>query len=97
MGAKRAFQERQGQMLDNQEDMGDWWRMEMGRELGAETVVAEEATRLTANNLAALSGRIPCTSPQDNKAVHCRSSTAHCPRAVRQCIAGVALPTAPGQ
>ena len=56
MGAKRAFQERQGQMLDNQEDMGDWWRMEMGRELGAETAVAEEANRLTADNPAALSG-----------------------------------------
>ena len=56
MGAKRAFQERQGQMLDNQEDMGDWWRMVMGRELGAETAVAKEANRLTADNLAALSG-----------------------------------------
>ena len=56
MGAKRAFGERQGQMLDNQEDMGDWWRMEMGRELGAETAVVEEANRLTADNLAALSG-----------------------------------------
>ena len=29
--------------------------------------------------------------------MHCRSSTAHCPGAVRQCIAGVALPTAPRQ
>ena len=32
-----------------------------------------------------------------SEAVHCGSSTAHCPRAVRQCIAGVALPTAPRQ
>ena len=30
-------------------------------------------------------------------AVHSRSSTAHCPQAVRQCIAGVALPTASRQ
>ena len=28
-------------------------------------------------------------------AVYCGSSTAHCPQAVRQCIAGVPLPTAP--
>ena len=56
MGAKRAFQERQGQMLDNQEDMGDWLRMEMGRELGAETAVVEKANRPTADNVAALSG-----------------------------------------
>ena len=56
LGAKRAFQERQGQMLENQDDMGDWWRMEMGRELNAETAVAQEARRLTADNPAALSG-----------------------------------------
>ena len=67
MGAKRAFQERQGQMLDNQEDMGDWWKMQMGRELGAETAVAEEANHLAADNLAALSGGNPCTSPQDTR------------------------------
>ena len=30
--------------------------MEMGRELGAETAVAEEAKRLTADNLVGLSG-----------------------------------------
>ena len=54
--AKRAFQDRQGQMLENQDDMGDWWRMVMGREKGAETAVAEEAQRLTADNLAALLG-----------------------------------------
>ena len=35
--------------------------------------------------------------PQGNEAVRCRSCTAHCPQAVRQCIAGVALPTAPKQ
>ena len=29
--------------------------------------------------------------------MHCRSSTAPCPQAVRQCSAGVALPTAPRQ
>ena len=29
--------------------------------------------------------------------MHCRSCTVHCPQAVRQCIAGVALPTAPRQ
>ena len=40
-----------------------------------------------------------CTAhcPQGSEAVHCRSCTAYCPRAVRQCIAGVALPTAPRQ
>ena len=32
-----------------------------------------------------------------NVALHCRSCTAHCPQAVRQCIAGVAAPTAPRQ
>ena len=35
--------------------------------------------------------------PPGSEAVHCRSCTVHCPQAVRQCIAGVALPTAPGQ
>ena len=29
------------------------------------------------------------------EAVHCRSCTAHCPRAVWQCIAGVPPPAAP--
>ena len=33
--------------------------------------------------------------PLSSEAVHNRRSTAHCPRAVRQCIAGVPLPTAP--
>ena len=33
--------------------------------------------------------------PLSSEAVHNRSSTAHCPGAVRQCIAGVPLPTAP--
>ena len=47
------------------------------------------------------SGAVYCRSctaycPQGSEAVHCRSSTTHCPLAVRQCIAGVALPTAPG-
>ena len=37
----------------------------------------------------------PC--PQGSGAEHCRNSTGHCPRAVRQCIAGVPLPTAPRQ
>ena len=35
--------------------------------------------------------------PPASEAVHCRSSTAYCPRALRQCIARVALPTAPRQ
>ena len=35
--------------------------------------------------------------PPGSEAVHCRSCAAHCPQAVRQCIAGVALPTAPRQ
>ena len=35
--------------------------------------------------------------PPSGEAVHCRSSTAHCPQAVRQCNAAVLLPTAPGQ
>ena len=38
-----------------------------------------------------------CPLPPGSEAVHCKSSTARCPEAVRQCIAGVALPTAPGQ
>ena len=38
-----------------------------------------------------------CLLPEGSEAVHCRNSTAHCPQAVRQCIAGVALPTARGQ
>ena len=54
--AKRAFQGRQGQMLENQDDVGNWWRMVMGRQLGAETAVAEEARRLTSDNLAPLLG-----------------------------------------
>ena len=32
-----------------------------------------------------------------SEAVHCRRSTAHYPRAVRRCLAGVALPFAPRQ
>ena len=38
-----------------------------------------------------------CPLPPRSEAVHCRSSTAHHLRAVRQCVAGVALPTAPMQ
>ena len=38
-----------------------------------------------------------CPLPLGNAAVYCRSCTAHCPHAVRQFIAGIALPTAPGQ
>ena len=38
-----------------------------------------------------------CPQPPDGVAVHCRTCTAHCPQAVRQCIVGVALPTAPRQ
>ena len=30
-------------------------------------------------------------------AVHCKSSTAHCPRAMWQCVAGFPLPAAPRQ
>ena len=36
-----------------------------------------------------------CTLSPGIWAVHWRSCSAHCPQAVRQCIAGVALPTAP--
>ena len=32
--------------------------------------------------------------PPGSEALYCRVSTAHCPQAVRQCIAGVALPIA---
>ena len=35
--------------------------------------------------------------PPGSEVVYCGRSTAHCPQAVRQCIAGVALPTAPRQ
>ena len=38
-----------------------------------------------------------CPLPQGSEAVYSRSSTAHCPEALRQCIAEVALPTAPRQ
>ena len=38
-----------------------------------------------------------CPLPPDSAAVYCRSSTAHCPQAVRQCDEGVPLPTAPRQ
>ena len=34
--------------------------------------------------------------PQGSAAVHRKSSTAHCPQAVRYCAKGVLLPTAPG-
>ena len=36
-----------------------------------------------------------CPPPPGSEAVHCRSCTARCPQAVGQCIAGVALSTAP--
>ena len=40
-----------------------------------------------------------CTAhcPKGSEAVHCRSCTAYCPQAVRECIAEIALPTAPRQ
>ena len=38
-----------------------------------------------------------CPLPPGSEVVHCRSCTTHCPQAVGQCIAGVALPTARGQ
>ena len=41
--------------------------------------------------------KLHCPLPPGSEAVHCRSSTANCPRAVRQCIAEVALPTTPRQ
>ena len=41
--------------------------------------------------------KLHCALPPGSGAVHCRSWTAHCPKAVRQCVAGVALPTAPRQ
>ena len=37
-----------------------------------------------------------CLLPQGSGAVQCRSCAAHRPQAVPQCVAGVALPTAPG-
>ena len=40
---------------------------------------------------------LQCPLPPGSEAVHCRSCTAHCPQAVRQCIEGVALSTAPRQ
>ena len=36
-----------------------------------------------------------CPLPPGSEAVHCRSCTAHCPQAPRQCIAEGPLPTAP--
>ena len=38
-----------------------------------------------------------CPLPPGSEGVHCRSCIAYCPRAVRQRIAGVALPTTPRQ
>ena len=38
-----------------------------------------------------------CPLPPGGEVVYCRSSPAHYPQAVRQCIAGVPLPSAPGQ
>ena len=40
---------------------------------------------------------VHCPLPPGSEAVYSRSSTAHCPQAVRQCIAEVAPPTAPRQ
>ena len=37
-----------------------------------------------------------CPLPPGSEAVRCRNCTVPCPQAVRQCVAGVALPTAPG-
>ena len=36
-----------------------------------------------------------CPPPPGNVAVHCRSCTTYCTQALRQCVVGVALPTAP--
>ena len=38
-----------------------------------------------------------CPLPASGEAVRCKSSTAHCPQALWQCIAGVAPPTASRQ
>ena len=38
-----------------------------------------------------------CPLPLGGEVVYCRNSTAHCPQAVRQCNAGVPLPSAPRQ
>ena len=38
-----------------------------------------------------------CQLPPGSETVHCRSCTAYCPQAVGQCIAGVALSSAPRQ
>ena len=45
------------------------------------------------NGLTACIARVPLRP--GSVALHCRSSTAHCPQVVRQCIAEVAPPTAP--
>ena len=39
--------------------------------------------------------QIHCPLPPGSGAAHCKSPTAHCPQAVRQCVAGGPLPTAP--
>ena len=36
-----------------------------------------------------------CPLPPGSGAAHCKSPTAHCPQAVRQCVAGGPLPTGP--
>ena len=51
--------------------------------------------RLTVRGTAA--GAPPPPPPPLREARYCRSCTAHCPQAVGQSIAGVALPTAPRQ
>ena len=38
-----------------------------------------------------------CPPPPSGVAVHCKNCTAHFPQAVRQCVARIALPTAPGR
>ena len=38
-----------------------------------------------------------CALPAGREAMYCKSCTAHYPTAVRQCVAGVPLPTAPRQ
>ena len=40
---------------------------------------------------------VHCPLPPGSEAVYGRSCTAHCPQAVRWCIANGALPTAPWQ
>ena len=73
--------------------MGPLWRMAMlsmaqHHGLGASSL----PLRRWSHHVGCLRGM-----PRGSEALQCKSSTAHCPQAERQCIVGVQLPSAPKQ